>query len=128
MRIGRKPRLISQLLIGQTILLVVAGVTLVGTASLVAPSIFHRHMIEAGIDTTAAQSHIEEAFSGAFTLSLAIAIFSALIISGLVAWYLIRRVTQPIELLARAAEGIAFGDNAAEIEEGGSSAEIDRLA
>ncbi len=128
MRTRRKPRLISQLLIGQIILLAVAAVTLVGTASVVAPSIFRRHMIEAGIDTNLAQAHIGDAFSGAFNLSLMIAIFTSLIISGIIAWYLMRRITQPIEILARAAERLARGEEINEIEGGGSSPEIDRLA
>ena len=128
MRPGRKPRLISQLLIGQIILLTVAAVTLVGTASVVAPSIFRRHMIEAGIDTSVAQAHIGDAFSGAFNLSLMIAIFTSLIISGIIAWYLMRRITQPIEILALAAERLARGEEINEIEGGGSSPEIDRLA
>lgn len=128
MRRSRRPRLISQLLLGQTILLVVTGVTLVGTASMVAPTIFRRHMLEAGIDTNAAQTHIAEAFSGAFSLSLIIATFTSLIISGIIAWYLMRRITRPIEILANVAQALALGDNAVDITAVGSSPEIDRLA
>ena len=128
MKDSRRPRLISQLLIGQIVLLAVTGVTLIGTASIVAPSIFRRHMMEAGIDTSAAQAHISEAFSGAFSFSLVIATLASLLISGIIAWYLMRRITQPIEILANAAEALALGGRQVNISARGSSPEIDRLA
>jgi two-component system sensor histidine kinase BaeS len=123
-----KRRLITQLLVGQSILIGVAGLTLMGTALLLAPPIFLRHMREAGIDTTIAQQHISEAFTGAFSISLAIAMTSALVIAGIIAWYMMRRITQPIEQLALLAEALASGSSAPEAVLIGSTPEIDRLA
>lgn len=128
MRSPRKHRLIVQLLLGQSILIVVAGLTLIGTALVIAPSIFSRHMSEAGIDTSVAQKHISEAFTGAFSISLAIAAGSALIVAGIIAWYLMRRVAQPIESLAVFAEALALGGNPIDIDMLSSTPEIDRLA
>jgi two-component system sensor histidine kinase BaeS len=124
----RKRRLITQLLLGQSILIGVAGITLIGTALLLAPPIFLRHMREAGIDTTIAQKHISDAFTGAVTISLAIAVASALVIAGIIAWYMMRRITQPLERLTLWAEALAAGMSSPEAELLGSTPEIDRLA
>lgn len=128
MSIRSKPRLITQLLVGQTVLIVIAGATLVGTALFVAPSIFNRHMVEAGIDTSAARKHITEAFAGSFTLSLVIAMLTALIVAALMAWYLMRRIAEPIESLAIFAESLASGDSTGSVVVASSTPEIDRLS
>lgn len=123
-----KPRLITQLLVGQTVLIVISGVTLVGTALLVAPPIFNRHMNEAGIDTSAARKHITEAFAGSFSLSLVIAMLTALIVAAIMAWYLMRRIAEPIESLAIFAESLASGDSTGIVAVASSTPEIDRLS
>lgn len=128
MSLRRKHRLITQLLVGQTVLLGVAGITLVVTAFLLAPPIFEKHMREAGIDSASARKHVSEAFSGAFTLSLVIAMFTSLIVAGIIAWYLMRRIAEPIESLAIIAEGLVMGGGSINLVEGGSSPEIDRLS
>lgn len=124
----RKPRLITQLLVGQTVLISIAGVTLIGTALLVAPSIFNRHMAEAGIDTDVARRHITEAFAGSFSLSLVIAMLTSLIVAGMMAFYLMRRIAEPIESLAIFAESLASGKNSSDVSIGSSTPEIDRLS
>lgn len=128
MRSGRKHRLIVQLLLGQSILIVVVGLTLIGTDFLLAPSIFRSHMEQAGIDTSAAQLHISEAFTSAFSISMAIAAGSALIVAAIIAWYLMRRVAQPIESLALYAEALSLGDSSIDANMSSSTREIDRLA
>jgi len=120
--------LITQLLLGQTVLIAIAGLTLVSTALLLAPSIFKRHMHEAGIDSSSAQTHISEAFAGAFSLSLVIAMFTSLIVAGIIAWFLMRRISGPIESLAIAAESLSSGESALNLSVGSSTPEIDRLA
>jgi len=127
-RPARKRRLVVQLLLGQSILIGVAGLTLIGMALLIAPPIFLRHMREAGIDTSVAQKHISEAFTGAFSISLAIAMSSALIVAGILAWYMMRRITQPIESLAILAEALALGASSTNVVVLSSTPEIDRLA
>jgi signal transduction histidine kinase len=105
-----------------------AGFTLFITASLLAPSIFKRHMQEAGIDSSAARMHISEAFTSAFVLSLAIAMAIAFVVAGIFALYLMRRIAQPIESLAIMAEALSSGESLGDIEVKGSTPEIDRLA
>ncbi len=124
----RKPRLITQLLVGQVVLIVIAGFTLIGTALLVAPSIFNKHMREAGIDTSAARKHITEAFAGSFSLSLGIAMITSLLVAGILAWYLMQRIADPIESLAIFAEALSLGDSSPGTTIESSTPEIDRLA
>ena len=124
----RKPRLITQLLAGQTVLIAVAGSTLIGTALFVAPSIFEKHMLEAGINTSAARKHMTEAFAGSFSLSLLIAILTSFVVAAIMAWYLMRRIAEPIENLAAFAEALASGDSTANVALESSSPEIDRLS
>lgn len=128
MRTHPKPRLITQLLVGQTVLIVISGVTLVGTAMLVAPPIFSKHMHEAGIDTSSARKHITEAFAGSFSLSLVIAMLTALLVAAVMAWYLMRRIAEPIESLAIFAESLASGDSTGIVAVASSTPEIDRLS
>jgi len=125
---ARKRALVVQLLLGQSILIGVAGVTLIGTALLLAPPIFLRHMREAGIDTTAAQKHISEAFAGAFSISIGISMGTSLIVVGILAWYMMKRITQPIESLAILAEALALGAPSIGMVITSSTPEIERLA
>lgn len=128
MRTRRKLRLVSQLLLGQAILIVIAGITLIGAAFLLAPAIFKRHMREAGIDSSIAQTHMSEAFASAFSLSLAAAMLASFVVAGLIAWYLVRRISEPIESLAIAAENLSTGAGPLIVNLGSSTPEIDRLA
>lgn len=128
MKPRRKFRLVSQLLFGQLVLIVIAGVTLIGTALLLAPAIFRKHMREAGIDSTSAQNHMSEAFSSAFSLSLAIAMLASFAVASIVAWYLMRRISEPIESLALAAEGLSRRGASLNLNFHSTTPEIDRLA
>ncbi len=128
MKSRRKPRLVTQLLVGQVVLIVIAGATLIATALLVAPSIFNRHMREAGIDTSSAKKHITEAFAGSFSLSLGIAMITSLLVAGILAWYLMQRIADPIESLAIFAESLSLGDSSQKATIESSTPEIDRLA
>lgn len=128
MKSHQKFRLVTQLLLGQTVLIVIAGITLIGTAMLLAPSIFKRHMLEAGIDSATAQKHMTEAFASAFSLSLSAAMLASFVIAGIIALYLIRRISRPIESLAVAAENLSSVGGSLKVDLGSSTTEIDRLA
>lgn len=121
-------RLLIQLLLGQLVLVVAVLLTLIGTDLLIAPSIFLRHMEAAGIDTSTAQMHISEAFSSALSVSMLVAAVSALLVATVIAWFLMRRVSQPIENLATYAEVLALGEGSEYINVGSSTREIDRLS
>lgn len=110
------------------VLIVIAGVTLIGTAFVLAPAIFKRHMREAGIDSSSAQTHMSEAFASAFSFSLAIAMLASFVVAGIIAWYLMRRISEPIESLAIAAENLSSSGGSLNVNLGSSTPEIDRLA
>jgi signal transduction histidine kinase len=85
-------------------------------------------MREAGVDTSAVKTHVFEAFSLAFSFSLAIAMLTSLIIAGVIAWYFARRVSGPIERMALVAETLSTdGGHAIENLET-TSPEMERLA
>lgn len=108
MKRHKKSRLINQLLVGQGVLIACMGVTLVVSAYFFAPSIFDRHMREAGVATSSVKTHVFEAFSLAFTLSLVIAIFTSLAVAAVIAWYLVRRIGGPIENLANETQALSL--------------------
>jgi signal transduction histidine kinase len=55
------------------------------------------------------QLHAEEAFASSFAVSVAVATVSALLAAGLVSWFIVRRVSRPVEELAQSAESVAAG-------------------
>ena len=77
---------------------------------------------------TDAKKHITEAFAGSFSLSLVIAMLTSFIIAGLMAWYLMRRIAEPVENLAVFAEALAAGDSTGNLALESSTPEIDRLS
>ncbi len=128
MRSRLKPRMITQLLVGQVVLITIASVTLVGTALVIAPPIFNSHMREAKIDTRAARLHISQAFATSFIFSLVIAMLTALMVVAVMGWYLMRRIAEPIEGLAEFAESLAHGENMGTTTVTSSTLEIGRLS
>ncbi len=110
------------------ILIILASVTLVVTALLVAPPIFNRHLQLAKIDSSAARKHISEAFAAAFSFSLLIAMLTALLVVVVMGWYLMRRIAEPIESLALFAESLASGEGVGAMTVTSSTPEISRLA
>lgn len=108
MKAIRNSRLINQLLIGQGVLIASMGVTLIASAYFFAPSIFDRHMREAGVSTNSVKTHVFEAFSLAFTLSLVIAVLTSLAVAAVIAWYLVRRIGGPIDSLANETQAISM--------------------
>lgn len=128
MKSPRRPRLITQLVVSQAVLIAITGVTLIAAAYFFAPPIFERHMREAGVNTNAVKTHIFEAFSLAFSFSLAIAMLTSLVIAGVIAWYFARRVSEPIERMASEAETLSAGGSQSIESVETTSPEIERLA
>ena len=106
---GRTPRLATRLMIAQAIVVSVGAVTLVVAAALVAPGLFHEHLLQGGVDDPGVTMHAEEAFASSFGISVAVAAITSLIAAGLVSWFIVRRVARPVEELAQSAEAVAAG-------------------
>ncbi len=103
-------RLATRMMVAQLIVVGVGAITLALTAVLVAPGLFHEHLNHIGVASPQVQLHAEEAFASAFGISIAVAAAAALIAAGLVSWVFVRRVSRPVEELARATEAVAAGD------------------
>lgn len=118
----------THMLVGQTLLILLSGLILVGTASYIAPSIFHKHLEEAGITSEEAHTHVTEAFTASFNLALIISALTSLVLSGFIAWAFMRRIVKPMERVTLFAETLAAGDSVVQPNFDRSSSELDRLA
>lgn len=128
---GRRTRsgLAARLLVAQALVLVAGAVTTWIVATVVGPAIFHDHLDRAGIEhTTTETRHIEEAFSSALLISIALALLAAMAAALAVTWYFTRRVQRSIGAVAAAATGIAAGQYDARVPDPGLGGEFATLA
>ncbi|GAA3823897.1 sensor histidine kinase [Cellulomonas soli] len=117
-------------------LLVALGVvTLTGTltawlvAAATGPSLFHEHMVRAGLDAhDEAVLHAEEAFTSASALSLAVALLTAVVASLAVSVVLTRRIGGSVGSLAAAARRVGAGQYDAPVTSAGLGTEFEELA
>lgn len=117
-----------RLLLGQLVVLVVAAATMLITVALIAPGLFQYHLEQAGETSPLVQQHAQEAFEITFGVATAVAGTVALATAGALFWLLARRVSQPVEELAQAAQSIAAGDFGAAMPSGGYGRELTALA
>jgi two-component system sensor histidine kinase BaeS len=103
----RNLRLSSKLLIAQLVILGVGALTLSITAFLVAPGLFSHHLSKLGYDSQMLRYHTHEAFISAMSRALIFAGIASLIATTLIGWVFVRRVADPIEQLANAADNLA---------------------
>jgi two-component system sensor histidine kinase BaeS len=122
------PTLATRLMTAQVAVIVVGSLVLAFSAALVAPALFHQHLSRAGVNDSTVRHHAEEAFSSAFELSLTAAALAALLTAGIMSFLLVRRVTQPVEQLAVAADAVAAGPFDVVIPAASFSSELHRLS
>lgn len=106
---GPRPRLATRLVTAMALLITVGGLTLLVTVNLVAPGLFHDHLSRFGAMSPEVTRHAEEAFSSSFAIAIAVSMVASLVAAGFVSWFLVRRVSRPVEELALAAETVAGG-------------------
>lgn len=123
-----RPRLASRLMVAHGAVVGLGTLTLVLTAIIVAPGLFHGHLQRAGVVSFAAQEHAEDAFASSFAISVAVATTVALISAGLVSWLLVRRVSRPVEDLAQAARSVAAGNYDVSVPDATFSSEFHELS
>jgi two-component system sensor histidine kinase BaeS len=123
----RNLRLATKLLIAQLVILGVGAVTISITAYLVAPGLFSHHLAQLGDNSPMLQIHTHEAFNSAMSRSLVFAGIASLIATSLIGWVFVRRVADPIEQLANAAENLADRVYPVELPSGGFSREMRKL-
>lgn len=125
---SRRPRLAVRLMTAQALVIAVGGLTLLLTATLVAPGLFHEHLARTGVDSPDVTHHAEQAFTSAFAISITVAMAVSLLAAGLVSWFLVRRVARPVEELAEAAETVAAGTYLVEVPTEPFSSELEALS
>ncbi len=115
-------------MVAQAIVVGLGAITLVVTAVVVAPSLFHEHLTSAGVESTEVMTHAEEAFASSFLISVAVATVVSLIAAGVVSWFLVRRVSRPVEELAGAAREVAAGNYSITVPAAEFSSELHELS
>ena len=123
-----RPRLATRLMTAQALVIAVGGITLLVTATLVAPGLFHDHLARTGVDSPDVLHHAEQAFTSSFAIAITVAAAVSLIAAGFVSWFLVRRVARPVEELAAAAETVATGSYAVAVPTEPFSSELAALS
>jgi len=116
------------MMLAQTIVVGIGAVTLIVTAWFAAPALFHQHLSHLGVVSSYVQLHAEEAFAYAFGISVAVATAVSVAAAGVVSWFLVRRVSRPIEQLAKTAQSVAAGHFDVLVPDAGFSSELDQLS
>jgi signal transduction histidine kinase len=124
-RIGLNARLFAAM----SLVVVAGAATLLIVALLVAPNVFHAHLRMAlGTIPAATQQHVDEAFTRAVLLSLAIAVLVATTAALTVTWLVSRRIAAPVADLAAAAQSLARGHTDTHVPDPGLGPEFAALA
>ena len=123
----RNLRLSSKLFIAQLVILGVGALTLSATAYLVAPGLFSNHLAQLGDNSPMLRIHTHEAFTSAISRALIFAGIASLIATTLIGWVFVRRVADPIEQLAEAADNLADRVYPVELPTSGFSREMRKL-
>lgn len=125
----RATSLSTRLLVGQLIVVFASIATAGLVSSVVGPSIFHRHMLQAAPQPTAPDIlHMEYAFRDASTIALATGLAVALAVAAAVSWYAGRRLRASLRGITTAAGEVAAGRYEVELPEHGNGQELDELA
>lgn len=123
----RSPRLATRLMTAQVVVIAIGGVALIAAAALVAPGLFTYHLAQTGETDPLVRSHAQEAFAISLAIALLIATVISLVAAGAVSWFVVRRVANPVEELADAAETLASGSFDVGVPDAAFSGEIARL-
>ncbi len=121
-------RLAVRLMTAQAVVIAVGALTLLVTATGVAPGLFHDHLARVSGDSPDLQRHAEQAFASSFGISIIVAVLASLLAAGLVSWFLVRRVAGPVEELADAAESVAGGTYTIDVPAAAFSSELAQLS
>ncbi len=124
----RRPRLASRLMTAQAVVVGVGAATLLVAAALVAPRLFHEHLASAGVDSSGVRLHAEEAFTSAFGISVVVGTAMSLLAALATSWLLVRRISQPVEDLARSAQEVANGHFDVDVPDAIFSRELQQLS
>lgn len=122
-------RLGTRLFVSQSMAHLASILTAGIVALIVAPPLFHTHLVEAGHPANSPEiPHIEAAFTSAGLVSLSIAFVVALALALAVSWYVTKRIRVPLDTLTNSARRMMGGDYSTRITVSGSGPELATLA
>lgn len=129
----RRPRirlpLRARLVIAQCLVVVAGAVTAGVVAAAIGPSVFHSHLLAAGVDPGGeALAHAEEAYAVASTTALLAAGLIAVAASVLATGRLAAEITRPLVTVAQVVTRLADGDYTARAPRAGGAPEVEALA
>lgn len=115
---------------GAMALVVVAGAgTLLAVSLLLAPTLFHQHLVEADVaQDPGVSQHIEQGFVTAISVALLVGVGAAIAVAAGLALLVARRVSAPISATASTAAQLAAGDYSARVADPHMGPELDGLA
>ena len=112
----RPPRLATQIFAAHIMVVATGVLSVMGTAMIAGPGLFHEHMMQApisGMSMPDVRMHAEQAFTASFGFAVTVGATVSLAVAGAVAWFLSLRIARPVEALAIAADHVATGNLAA---------------
>lgn len=119
----------TRLLVAQALVLFAGAATAWGVASVVAPGIFHDHLVQASVGHSASEAaHVEEAFGSALIISFGVALLTSVLMALMVTGYFTRRVQRSTTQVSHAAARIADGQFSARVPSPGLGPDFDQLA
>lgn len=123
------PRLASRVFWAMVLVVLAGAGTLIAVSVMLAPTVFHRHLDQAGVRTQSnVTAHVEEAFAVAALASTGAGVLAALAVAAAGSALVARRLTGPIAKTAHAAGLLAAGDFAARVEQPRMGPEMAGLA
>ncbi|NKY38033.1 HAMP domain-containing histidine kinase [Cellulomonas septica] len=128
-RSARRFGLASRLLVAIGIVLATAAATAWIVVAAVGPTVFHEHLMRAGIsDHAMADMHVEEAFTSATTVASAIALVAAGAAAAAVSLVLTRRIGGSLAAVSTAATSLGAGHYDVRVPSPGLGTEFDDLS
>jgi len=119
----------GRLMAAQALVLIASALTTWLVAAVIAPSIFHDHLQQAGVSHASEETdHVEQAFSSALLISLVVALMAAFVAALAVSWYLSRRVRRSISPVTASAADLAGGKYDSRVPDPGLGGEFAMLS
>ena len=117
-----------RLLLAQSAVVIAGAMTAALIAALIAPGLFHEHLLEAGVaNLPMGVEHADRAFRSAVAVSLGVALLVAVLLSIGVAWWFTRRIQRSIASVASTSADMAEGRLDTRVGPSGLGADFDRL-
>ncbi|GAA4754920.1 HAMP domain-containing sensor histidine kinase [Gordonia alkaliphila] len=118
----------ARILIAMAVVIAASALTIVVVSMLVAPTLFHDHLGQAGLPNDSEQAmHVEEAFNSAIAVTIVAVVTTSAVLALSAAWIITRRIDRSITAVATAAARIGDGRTGERLPAGGLGPEFGKL-